>query len=384
MRCGFIHGLVALLCATCHANDWTIQAERWVEADALFRRDSRWLGADAANSIDLGGGRTLWTFGDSFVNVHEDPTQRRRKTAQFIRNSVAIQVGYDPTSAEFHPYWQETDGAPSSFFRSEGEVLLWPGGGLLVDDRLLVFLMRIRNAKTEMGFAVDGWSAVLIDNPQDSPLDWRMKYLATPQNDLGVMVGSGSIVRHEDWVYAFGSKAYPPHRIFLVRFPVDSTLIGDLSKPQWWAGRADGWIPQADWKDVTPQPVVANGQTEFTVHDDANLSTYLFTQFQGFPQSPLGFRTSNDLTGPWSDFNVAFDPIKTENDTKDLMLYAAKSHPEQQCQGVGQDLGQGLGQGLAVTYCTNRWNVGRVREDESVYFPRFVRLVIERDESADE
>jgi hypothetical protein len=37
------------------------------EADRLFHSDPRWLGADAAFSIDLGGGRVWWLFGDSFV-----------------------------------------------------------------------------------------------------------------------------------------------------------------------------------------------------------------------------------------------------------------------------------------------------------------------------
>ena len=39
----------------------------WPEADSLFRSDPLWLGADAAFSVDLGRGRVLWLFGDSFV-----------------------------------------------------------------------------------------------------------------------------------------------------------------------------------------------------------------------------------------------------------------------------------------------------------------------------
>ena len=37
--------------------------------DTLFRRDARWMGGDAAISIELSNARTLWLFGDSFVSL---------------------------------------------------------------------------------------------------------------------------------------------------------------------------------------------------------------------------------------------------------------------------------------------------------------------------
>lgn len=366
MRSSAVISLIALIGTACLADDFSVQAEAWAEADVLFRRDSRWRGADAANSIDLGAGRVLWTFGDSFVNVDEDPS-RRRKTARFIRNSIAIQAGYDPTRAEFHPYWQEIDGMPSAFFRPEGDVLFWPGGGLRLDDKLLIFLMRIRNAKTGLGFSVAGWGAVLIDNPQDQPPDWQMKFISTPQNPWGVIVGSGSILRQEDWLYAYSTQAYPPHKIFLVRFGAAAALAGKLDQPQWWTGQSEGWVPQTELQDITPKPVVTRGQTEFTVHHDPRLDTHVFTQFQGFPQTPIALRVSKTLTGPWSPLRVAYDPPELKDAAKDVMLYAAKAHPEQECRG------------LAVTYCTNTWNLARVRDDETLYYPRFVRLILKRE-----
>ena len=44
-----------------------IDAEPWPEADELFRSDPHWLGSDDAYSIDLGDGRVLWLFGDTFI-----------------------------------------------------------------------------------------------------------------------------------------------------------------------------------------------------------------------------------------------------------------------------------------------------------------------------
>lgn len=73
-----------------------IWAEPWPEADALFRTDLRWLGSDDAYSVDLGAGRTLWLFGDTFIS--RSPLNTRR-IATMIRNSVGLQTGSNPSTA---------------------------------------------------------------------------------------------------------------------------------------------------------------------------------------------------------------------------------------------------------------------------------------------
>lgn len=73
----------------------------WPEADKLFHADPRWLGGDGAFSTDLGNGRVLWMFGDSFVAPKAGAT---RGQSAFIRNSVAIQTGYDPSHASIKFY----------------------------------------------------------------------------------------------------------------------------------------------------------------------------------------------------------------------------------------------------------------------------------------
>jgi len=52
-------------------------AAPWPEADRLFHSDPHWLGADAAFSVDLGLGRVLWLFGDSFVASKPGQTRRQ-------------------------------------------------------------------------------------------------------------------------------------------------------------------------------------------------------------------------------------------------------------------------------------------------------------------
>ena len=47
-----------------------VKAVQWPQADALFHRDPRWLGSDAAFSVPLRDGRILWLFNDTLGWVH--------------------------------------------------------------------------------------------------------------------------------------------------------------------------------------------------------------------------------------------------------------------------------------------------------------------------
>lgn len=355
--------------STGRAEAWTAAAEPWPEADALFRRDTRWRGSDAANSIDLGDGRVLWTFGDTFVDVQREPAKRHRKGSTFVRNTVAIQNGYDPTSADFEPFWgSNADGKPVAFFHSETDVFHWPGGGLLVDRKLLVFLMNIRNAEGEQNFTIDGWCAVLIENPQDTPAEWNMKYLSGPPDGPRMLVGSGSSVRVGSWIYTYGSKCDPPHKVFLARFGVAEAISGDLSQPQWWNASDATWVDHNQLQGELPEPIVDPGAPEFTVHHESVLGSYLLTQIGGYPVGPITLRSAQTPTGPWSTAHAVYSPEELNRYDKGIMIYSAKAHPEQHAAG------------LAVTYCTNHRDSATLMRDETLYYPRFIRLRITREE----
>src|SRR5690606_24624691 len=81
-----------------------VSARAWPEADVLFHRDARWLGGDAAYSVDLGDERTLWLFGGSFVATSE---RHVRGESTMVRNSVAVQTGAVPVTACMAFGWGE-------------------------------------------------------------------------------------------------------------------------------------------------------------------------------------------------------------------------------------------------------------------------------------
>lgn len=330
-----------------------IHAEPWPEADNLFRGDPHWLGSDDAYSIDLGDGRVLWLFGDTFITYD---ARRSRQGALMIRNSIGVQTGYDPSIAEMDFYWPLIDYLPSSFFPERGNLWYWPGHGVRLDDRVIVFLMVVRKSIGGLGFATEGWAAARLTGIAGPPAEWELTWLDTPANGYGVLI-SGAALVSDGYVYVYGVQE-PSHDIYLVRWPVAEVLADDLARPQWWTGAA--WTAQQELTGL-PAPLYTGGQTEFTVHYDPALQQYLGIQTVGFPQAELAFRLAPAATGAWSAATAFYRP--EEYAIRDVMIYAAKAHPE--LTGAGAD--------LILTYATNSLSQTSLLSDDRLYYPRFLK-----------
>lgn len=332
----------------------------WPEADTLFHQDSRWLGADGAYSVDLGRGRVLWLFADSFVAT--TPAHIRRESAM-VRNSVAIEHGYDPSRATMKFYWRSVAGKPGSFFPEQKGDWYWPGDGIRVGPVLLLFLMRVHRTSTPgaFGFEEIGWNAVIVTNPDEGPSVWNLEWPDCPQNGLDVVIGSGGVLRQGDFIYAFGSREPGIHDIYVVRWPVSAVLTGDLGTPQWWDRVSQSWIGQRDLPPK-PEPVFRNGATEFTVRYDPRLQTFLEIQTQGFGDARIAVRSAAAVTGPWSPLQNIYRP--PEADLPGVFNYAGKAHPE--LKGGDAE--------LVLTYATNTTDFGRLVKDNSLYYPRVLKV----------
>lgn len=310
-----------------------IQAEPWPEADALFRTDPKWLGSDDAYSIDLGDGRVLWLFGDTFISTSFLNT---RRVSTVIRNSVAVQTGYDPSTASMAFYWRTERGKPRSFFPEDDETWFWAAHGVVLEDKLFIFLTATRATSEGISFEHTGLRAVSISHPERAPSEWELKWLDAPDNAFGLLV-SGSVIRMEGYVYAF-SVQEPDHTVHLVRWPMSEVMNDDLSQPRWWSGEEEGWIVQQELLEK-PAPLFAEGQNEFTVHYEPRLNRFLEIQTVGFGRADLGFRLADSPTGPWTPIERFHRP--EEWGMSEILIYAAKAHPHL----TGAD--------LVLTYATN-------------------------------
>ena len=329
-----------------------VSATPWPEANALFERDPAWIGGDAAYSIDLGAGRILWLFGDSFIAT---TPARKRTEAKVIRNSIAIQQGSNPSTASAQFSWHTVNGQPASFFPEANGDWFWPGHGARVGSGLLLFLIRERASTAGLGFSSVGSVCLFIDNPDDPPLNWHSREVALTPTSFA-MVGAGAVLSDAQYLYSYSPREPGNHDVFLVRWPKAQAALGNLSKPEWWS--AAGWTAQAALIGE-PKILFANGQTEFSVSPGPN-GTLREVQSSGFGATDIILRSAAVPEGPWSAPKTIYHP--PESDRANAMVYAAKAHPELQ------------GADMVVTYVANNSVFATVLADMSLYYPRFVRI----------
>jgi hypothetical protein len=330
--------------------------QSWQEADRLFRTDASWMGADAAYSVDLGGGRILWLFGDSFV---AKDALRTRSNAWFIRNSIAIQTGSaDPSAAQAAFAWRTSNGQASSFFPESGGHWFWPLGGVRLSSRLVLFLLEEKSVSTGLGFESVGTKVVFVSNPDDPPANWVIVDGNLPTFPIPVAFGA-AVVRDDPYVYAFSDREPGDHSVYLARFDTAALDAGDASSPVVWVGGT--WV-----KSPTSVPDVIfpsnsafdNPPTEFSVQKRAD-GSWLAVHSVGFGATNIVMRIARAPTGPWSLGCLAFTP--PESKQSGLLVYAAKAHPEL------------AGGSMVITYATNG-GLSQVVNDMSLYYPRFVRV----------
>jgi hypothetical protein len=347
--------ITAALFSTALAGSNGFSADPWPEAGARFRQNGVWLGGDGAVSVDLGGGRVLWLFGDSFVAPQAGVGRQR---AVVIRNSLAIQKGRDPQISSIRFYWAKTPDGPAAFFGANNDRWLWPAGGLVVAEQLVVFFMRLRPAGNALGFDYDGWCVAAIDDFHKPPAKWAWRWLKSAAGSPRVALGAAGVLRRGDFLFAWGARQSGRRELHLARWPLSCLRSGDLSAPHWWMGRSRGWAIASPGQDQ-PEALFAEAPAEMSIHWESCLRRYFAVQTQGFGAGGLYYRTARRPWGPWSEPRVFFHP--PEFGQSQALIYAARAHPEL------------TGSQLVVTYMVGHLDFARLLRDYSLYYPRFLK-----------
>lgn len=320
----------------------------------IFNKDKSWRGADGAVSIDLENGKILWLFSDTFIDMNGTG---KRENSTMINNTIAIQNGIDPLNSVVTFYRKGDSKKPRAFFEVPGETWFWTGHGTMLNDKLVVFLLEEKSTNTGLGFETVGWWIAVVENPYDSPELWKVKYTKGPDS-FGIIVGSSAVLKDTGFVYAFGVKEPGTHDTYLLRFHKSQLENADLSGMEWWIN--DMWTRNVS--EITEFEKLFSGQSEFSVHFDKKLAKYIQIQTVGFGHSPLGYRIADRLQGPWSELVTFYMPhFKNQKE----FAYTARAHPELKSDG------------LLITYNVNNFDFHQLVKDESIYYPRFIKLNFE-------
>lgn len=309
-----------------------------------------WLGGDAAFSVPLGGERTVWLFGDTFVG---SPDQKDRIGSKFIHNSIGISECLPNGTWQIEYAWGVDDeGSPSAFFHDTSEdTYWWLFDGFVFEGALYVGLLIVEGSEPRgplnLPFRYRGMRLARVENPHDDPRQWRTVIL--PLSDSRIAFPGSAMVVHGDYVYLFAfldrdATRYP--RI-LARIPLVG-LKGPTARPidhLEYLDRSREWKPGFEPDDALV--VMEDDASEMSVnfHSESGrwVAVYNYPnitiEFPRVPPSDLVYmRTAESLEGPWSEPASIFRI--PELDSRDLdgrhpntFCYAAKGHQEQARSG---------------------------------------------------
>lgn len=331
-----------------------------------FPYQSGWLGGDAVYSISLGKNRMVWLFGDSFVRRDNVVS---RSGSKMVSNSIAIsQCESSKWQITYHWNKQGTDTSEPFFPPIKGADKLWPKDGLLYKGSLYIFLDKIQNTSSGLGFRGVGTVLARIANPNDEPSRWKISYL--PVTDSQVLFPGVSINVRDTYLYIFSvldGESFKNHPIILLRLSLDH--LDEPAKFIEFYSKNGEWTTGVDWAKA--KIIIPEGHTEMSVRYHPGLRKWIAFQITpGFPARSVALRMSPSLEGPWSKLQTMYEFPEMSRETsgfdKDTHCYAVKEHIDF------------LNDESLVTYACNSLVFKKLVDNLALYSPRLVRVSISR------
>lgn len=318
-----------------------------------------WLGGDAAYSIALAPGKSLWLFGDSFVARAGAST---RSGSKFVRNAIAISTCDEKQGWQINYYWggRSRQAAKAFFDTNAKQYWYWPLDGFLYQNRLYVALAKLENNPTEKIFSFKTAAVVLakVSNPSAPPNQWRTEYLKLTEGP-DFYPGS-TVVVHGTHAYLF--VLYEKRKgMILGRIPLDK-----LDAP---AANLEYFAKDKTWKHglngADADILIETGHSELSVRYHPEVNQWLAVTGGDFLSNKIMVRTAPVLTGPWSPWQPVYEfpemSPKTEGHDPDTWCYAVKEHIEFATPNK-----------LLVTYACNSFKFEKMVENLRIYRPQAV------------
>lgn len=359
--------LPSLLCLTglvCAGAVALLGLDSPAQCEPSFPYRDGWLGGDAAYSIPLPDGRSLWLFGDS--GVANDPSETLRKRGEtLVRNSIGLSTCDSQGVWSIRYYWgNQYKPGPKAFFDSRSEKYwYWPGDGFTYNGSVYVALMKLRGKPEQEAFPFEYIGAHLarITNLSAPPAEWEITYVDL-FDGLKVLPGV-TIVREGDYAYLFTlfeRDVHPPSPLILTRVRLDK-LSQPVTHLEYWA-KDKTWKAGLDPADAFP--VMEQGQSEMTVRYHADLGKWVAVSLEPkFLSNRIMVRSASTLTGPWSGWQTVYEIPEmlptTPGYDKDTWCYAVKEHIQ-----FARD------NRLLVTYACNSFQFEKMLSNMNIYRPQ--------------
>jgi hypothetical protein len=325
-----------LLCEQSACWDNRIYACRDSSYINLFTRTKGWTGGDATYSVDLENGKTLWMFGDSFIDqVSED---RSRPSFKLINNCLVLQDG-----AQMKTYHGGTTSIPQAFAKPpESNNWYWPGDGTIANGKLLLFMH---------GFGTGGGGAwdfyrtsidLLTINRETLEIESNIRLYGTPTISWGAaLMEDGPIT------YVYGVESNDSgKKLFVARTNSDLTAPWEFYTGTTWSN------------DPFEASFIFDGVSEqFSVFKDGEVY-YLLTQHNIFGKD-IHLYTSSTPEGAFSDDRIVYCTPETGGN---IFTYNAFAHDH-----IYSD-------SLLISYNVNSFELNDLFKSADNYRPYFVKI----------
>ncbi len=315
------------------ASVYVCRDEKYID---LFTRSEGWTGGDATYSVELKNGKTLWMFGDTFIDqISED---RSRPSFKLINNSLVLQNGSEMTT-----YHGGTSVNPAAFAKPpETGNWYWPGDATVANGKLYLFMH---------GFGTGGGGAWDFFRTSVDLLTINPATLAIESNDRlfddPVISWGAAIMEDTDYTYVYGVHSEDGNKdLYIAR------TNADLSN-DWEYFTGTDW----DTDPLTADVIFEDVSEQFAVFKDADVY-YLLTQDNLFGKK-IYLYTADAPQGSFTEGKVVYCTPETGGN---IFTYNAFAHPH-----VYQD-------SLLVSYNVNSFDYTDILDNADNYRPFFVRI----------
>ncbi len=330
-----------------------------------FRPNSGgWTAGDATLSVPLPDGRTIWLFGDSYLE-NVNTTNNTLSCLFQIRNCMVVQDSIDP--ALLTTYIDEgQSGVLRSTFKlgPNDPAILWPGHGFTDADTVYIYLDEIDNATmSHLGLYV---AKLQLPGLQINGI------YELPEH-AGIIMGRAVITdTASGYRYIYGNKVN-----WIVWEPfVARTLIGTniLAPYQFYTG--SGWSYNPYAAATVSSEYVSPGFSAFKM----NNRFFILTQENGLLTCGLGreiyIMESENPWGPFTNKQLVYT-IEDQFNGHYTLTYNAQAHPSFTENGellVSYNINDRVDT-LEPFICPSQCkNLGRDRMDADTYRPKFIRV----------
>lgn len=320
-----------------------------------FKRTTGWIAGDGAISFPLNNGKSLWTFGDTYIDNYDAATKTVPCLFQVRNAGLSMEIKNPGTQTTYIG-----NGSPKSWFQvgTDNHYWFWPGPGYAFKDTAYIFLGRIASTGGTGSWAFKSVDSLYAAKIKISTME-VVGYAALGSKN-GITFNN-SIVQSGDYNYVYGIKNNGfGNDLFVARFPINN-LYAD-----WEYFSGSNWT-----KDImSAHKIHSEFTSSFDVCKVGDKFILLTTQFSvGCDQGKEIYAYTS--TAPFGDFGNK-KTVWTVDDTLQghlPMFYIAAAHPE-------FDNGK---KELLVTYCINGYGTCvntcvNNRMNPDVYRPKAIRI----------